>query len=526
MARQLLVGAVSALAFAAAGAIATPAQAQNTLIIAAVATPESLDGDINLQSTQNTVVQVYEGITRYGRKKDASGKESLDSSVIEGHLAESWTVSPDGKVVTFKLRKGIKSPAGNEMTANDWVWSWDKSFAQKRTGNFIAGVSNVLPNGVKRVDDYTVAFNLDGPSSILLKAITLYTPGIFDSKVAKAQAAGDDPFATKWLLKNTAGFGPYHMSELKPGEQAVFAANPNYFGKKPYFDRVVYRMVPSGANRLTLLKASQVHMAENMTAQQLFELEKDRNVKVEYLPGRGVAAVRMNSAIKPFDDVRVRQAFNFATDKKTLISTVFGGKGEPASSYVATFIDGGLSGPEPYPYNPERAKKLLADAGYPNGVDVDLSFSDIYEWEEPTAIQMQNMLRASNIRSMPKRITGLDMRNRSAINVQDLPFFTYEDGPIVLDATYAAYLIAHSKGGVSNRTKFANVEVDDLINKARTELDRDKRNALMKTAQEIWVREAPWILTTFRMVGEAYSPRLKGYVAYPDDHERWIDLSF
>jgi ABC-type transport system substrate-binding protein len=384
----------------------------------------------------------------------------------------------------------------------------------------------VLPNGVKKVDDYTVAFNLDGSSSILLKAITLYVPGIFDSKVAKAQAAADDPFATKWLLKNTAGFGPYHMSELKPGEQALFTVNPNYFGKKLYFDRVVYRMVPSGANRLTLLKAGQVHMAENMTAQQLSELEKDRNVKVEYLPGRGVAAVRMNSSIKPFDDVRVRQAFNYATDKRTLISTVFAGKGEAARSFVATLIDGGLAGPEPYPYDPERAKKLLSDAGHPNGVDVELAFSDIYEWEEPTAIQMQSMLRASNIRLTPKRITGLDMRNRSAINVQDIPFFTYEDGPIVLDATYAAYLIAHSKGGVSNRTKYANAEVDGLINSARTELDRDKRNALMRRAQEIWVREAPWILTTFRAVGEAYTPRLKGFVAHPDDHERWIDLSF
>ena len=518
---------VSSLAFLlGTAAYATPSLAQNNFIIAAVTTPESLDGDINLPGTQATVVQSYEGITRYGRKKDANGREILDSAVIEPHLAESWTVSPDGKVVTFKLRKGVKSPAGNEMTADDWVWSWNKSFKQQRTGNFIASVSNVVQNGVKKVDDQTVTFTLDGPSSILLKALTLYTPSVYDTKVAKQHATSDDPFAEKWLLKNTAGFGPYHMSELRPGEQAIFTANPNYFSKKPYFDRVVYRMVPSGASRLTLLKAGQVHMAENMTAQQLSELAKDPNVKTDYLSGRGVAAIRMNSTIKPFDDVRVRQAFNYATDKKTVINTVFQGIGEPARSFIPPFIDGALHGAEPYPFDPDRAKRLLSEAGYPNGVDVEILFSDVYEWEEPMAIQMQNILKSSNIRATPKRITATDMRARSHINVQDLPLFTFEDGPIVLDSTYAAYLIAHSKGGVSNRTKYNNAEVDSLINQARVNLDPKKVNELMARAQEIWVREAPWILTTFRAVGEAYTPKLKGYVAYPDDHERWIDLSF
>ncbi len=506
---------------------ATPVAAQGkTLIIGAVFTPESLDGDINLPGTQNTVVQTYEGITRCGRKKNAQGEEILDSAVIEPHLAESWTTSADGKLVTFKLRRGVKGPSGNEMNADDWVWSWDKSFAQKRTGNFIARVSNVTTSGggVEKVDDYTVNFHLDGPSSILLKALTLYTPSIYDSKITKDQATAEDPFATKWILKNTAGFGPYHMSELKPGEQAVFTENPNYFGKKPFFDRVVFRMVPSGASRLTLLRAGQIHIAENMTAQQLNELKKDKNVTVRVFPGRSVAAVRMNSKIKPFDDVRVRQAFNFATNKQTIIDTVFLGEGEPARSFVADFIDGGLMGSEPYPYDPVKAKALLADAGYPNGLDVELNYSDINAWEEPMASQLQNILKESGINVTPKRITGSDMRARSHIKVQDIPFFTYEDGPIVLDAVYAAYLIAHGTGGVSNRTNLSVPRINELIDLARVELDPDKARSMMDELQKIWVEEAPWILTTFTPVGEAYSPKLKGFVSYPDNHERWSDL--
>ena len=99
-----------------------------------------------------------------------------DASSVEPHLAESWTISEDGKTWVFKLREGIMSPHGNELTADDVEWSWAKSFDQKRTGNFIARVSNVA--GVKAISKYEVEFTLSAPSSIFLKALTLYVPGI------------------------------------------------------------------------------------------------------------------------------------------------------------------------------------------------------------------------------------------------------------------------------------------------------------------------------------------------------------
>ncbi|MHC4986795.1 MAG: ABC transporter substrate-binding protein, partial [Planctomycetota bacterium] len=144
-----------------------------TLVIAASGTPEGFDGDALRPNTQKVVVQTYEGLTRYDVTKDAKGNDMLDSGKVIGHLAESWTISNDGKTVTFHLRKGVKSPYGNELTADDVEWSWNKSFAQKRTGNFIARVSNVIVGGVKAVGKYDVEFSLEAASSIFLKALTL-----------------------------------------------------------------------------------------------------------------------------------------------------------------------------------------------------------------------------------------------------------------------------------------------------------------------------------------------------------------
>lgn len=103
-------------------------------------------------------------------------------------------------------------------------------------------------------------------------------------------------------------------------------------------------------------------------------------------------------------------------------------------------------------------------------------------------------------------------------------FFTWEDGPIVLDPVYSMYLMAHSKG-VSNRAKYSNPEVDKLIDLSREELDAKKRLSMMREAQKLWVGDAPWVLTTYPATFEASAPNIEGWIAYPDEHERWRELS-
>jgi len=514
------------LAFSAALALAmgvmSGAAKAETMILASPQVPEGFDGDALKAHTQNVVTQVYENLIGYG-KMEVDGQTVLNPDDLRGHLAESWTVSEDGKTWVFKLREGVLSPFGNEMTAEDVAWGWAKSLDQKRTGNFIARVSNV--DSVEALSKYEVQFNLSAPSAILLSALTLYVPAIYDTTEVKKHITDEDPWALEWMQSNTAGFGAYHLDSLRADDQAVFVANPNYFGDQPYYDRIIYKEIPSEASRVTLLKAGQVQWIDRPSITQVVNMQADDNVKVERATSRSVAAARMNPTCDVFSDVRVRQAFNYAVDKDALNTAVFAGQADIARSIVSPIIAGSNQEHFAYDYDLEKAKALLTEAGYPDGIEepVELLYSDAFWHQEPVAIQVADMLKKAGINAVPTRITSSEMRARAAPAVSDMCFFTWEDGPIVLDAVYSMFLMTHS-AGVSNRAKYENPALDALIDEARQELDTDTRLALMDEAQKLWAADAPWILATYPATFEAMAPNVTGWTYYPDEHERWREL--
>ncbi len=491
-----------------------------TLVVAASGTPEGFDGDALRANTQEVVIQIYENLTRYGRKT-VNGRLQLDPTVIEGHLAESWTISPDGKTVVFKLRRGVKSPFGNELTAADVEWSYGKSFAQKRSGLFFSRVSNIT--AVKAIDKYEVEFQLSAPSGILLNMLTIYSPAIYDTTEVKKHVTPEDPWALKWIESNTAGFGAYHLESLRAGEQAVFVSNPNYFREKPFFTRVIYRAVPSAANRITLLKSRQVHWIARPTIHQVKELEGDRNVKIEGAPGRSMASVRMNVGFKPFDDVRVRKAFNYAIDKELMRKAVFLDTGEYAKSFVPPVVDGFDPSFFNYNHDPAKAKALLAEAGYANGLEVELLYAPESWWEEALTIHLADQMKSVGVTVKPTKITVADLRARAAPSKLDMPFFCFQEGPITLDPLYTMLAFARSDS-VGNRARYKNSKMDEIIDEARYTQDAARRRQLVSEAQKLWVDEAPWIMTIFPTTFEAMAPNIVGWV--PDYHPRWSDLRF
>jgi ABC-type transport system substrate-binding protein len=517
--RALLAGAATASYLPMTSRFAAAQQAK-TMLLAAPGTPEGMDGDALRPGTQETVTQVYEGLTRYARMQ-RDGRLYLDPNQIEGHLAEKWTTSADGKTWVFTLRAGVKSPFGNELSAADVEWGWQKSFAQKRTGAFIAGVANVT--SVKALSQHEVQFDLSAPSSIFLACLTLYTPGIYDTTEVRKYATPDDPWALKWMETHTAGYGAYHLESVQPGQQAVFVANPNYFRGAPFFQRVIYRAVPSGASRVALLRAGQVQWIDRANIQQVVDMQKDQRVKVQRADGRAMCSVRMNCTMKPFDDVRVRRAFNHAIDRTKLRQAVLLNTGVDAGSILPPVVGGSDPSLFAYPHDPDKARALLAEASYDKGLDVDLTFSDLVWWEEQMAVQIADQLKAVGVTARLQRIPASDMRARAAPAKQDMALFTFEDGPIVLDPIYTMSLLATSTG-VSNRARYANPKLDALIAEGRTTLDTARRADLTKQAQQIWMDDAPWVMTTYPDVYESMGPTISGWVPHPDDHERWVDL--
>lgn len=510
---------LAAVLLAAALGAGTAAAQTNTLVVAGVTTPKGIDGDVFLPGTLESVINIYEGLTDYGRIKDASGKEVLDASTVQPHLAESWTVSPDGKSYVFKLR-AAKSPHGNELRADDIVFGFQKSEEQKRTGLFLKTVA--LIDTVEKVSDKEVRFNLKAPNRAFLRTIQLYTPGIYDTKKVKEHATAADPMALQWIAQNSAGYGTYHLQQNRPGEGAVFVVNPNYFGKKPYYDRVVFREVPQPSNRAALVRSGDAQWAEQVPYQAIPDLMKDRNVKVEHAPGTGTAHMLMNPKYKPFDDVRVRRAMIYATDFDAINKTVFLGLGKRSRSYMPSLLPGHI---EAYTYETDyaKAKQLLTEAGHPNGIEVTLEYSDNNWWEEALSIQYAESAAKAGIKVTPKRIPSTEMNMRRGPGQRTIPFFTYLTTPFVLDPGFSFYLSAH-RDGSNNTAAYYRKEMDDLIDRIVVEQDDAKWKALLAEGQKMHAEDAIYIDTFYPGVYAVMAPCVTGWVWRPVPFTYWRDL--
>jgi peptide/nickel transport system substrate-binding protein len=508
--RNVLRGSLAVTIAAIAAASYQPAKAAETFVVAAVTTPKGFDGDVYVPGMVENVINVYEGLTDYSLKQGADGRMEVDATNLVPHLAESWRIEDGGKTVIFKLRNA-KSFFGNELTADDVVFTHEKSLTQKRTGVFIRNVSSV--ESVEKISDKEVRFNLKGPNHVLLGALQIYVPSIYDSKTVKEHATGDDPFAKDWIANNTAGFGAYQVQSVRPGEGSVLVVNPNYFGPKPYFDRVIYREVPSPANRAALVKSGAAHWAEQVPIQAIPDLIKDPNVKVERVIGTGSASIMMNAGFEPFGDVRVRRAMILAADYEAINKTVFLGLGTKSHSFLATQMPGYK---EIYDAKTDyaEAKKLLAEAGHPNGIEVTLEYSDLYWWEEPMVISLQESMKNAGITVIPKRIPSTELRLRAGPGKRTIPFHTAQTTPFVLDPSYQLFLGAHS-GGSSNVANYQNPEFDKLVEAMTMEQDPDKRIKMIEEAQETLARDAIMIDTFYPGVYAVMNPCIEGWVWKP-----------
>ncbi len=522
LSRRLALLAAPAAFLAATLAFAQPAAAQNTLIVAAPQTPTGFDGDIPKVATRQMIVQGNDSLVRYKRVKKPDGTEVLDPSQLEGSLAESWEERDGGKTVIFKIRKGVKSPWGNEMTADDVLWSFQRAWAIKRTGFFLFNLIGVQT--FEKTGDYELTVHLKQPSPIFLPMLTMYFPTLHDKKQVLANATPEDPWGLKYIDQNLVGFGAYFVESVKPGEQVVLRANPNYFRGKPYYERVIYREVPSVANRVALLKTGQVQWVEDLPLKQIADLKKDRTVKVQSAIGTQPSSIRINETLPPFTDKRVRDAFVLATDFDSFNKSVFEGLGVPVRSIVPPTVPGSIEAFKPPGRNVAQAKKLLADAGFPNGLEVPLTYAGTYWWMEPVAIQLKNQLADAGITLNLQRIPDPDFVKRGLINVRDMALFPAGDATFVLDPVFTAWIFGYSQG-VANRNFFKNEEFDKLILASLNEQDAAKRTENMRQAQLLHGQDNNWLMLYYPGIHQAMAPCVNGWIWYTDDWPRFADLS-
>lgn len=518
--RAAAAGAAALAACLALSAGSVSAQ-ERTFIFGSVATPTAFDTEVWLPGSLESAVNVYENLFAYATLTDADGRTVVDASRVVPHLAESFDISPDGKVITVKIRRGVKSPYGNELVADFIKKSWDMAAARKKVSNFMINVGRL--DHVEVVDDYTVKFHLSVGNRVFPRVLTTLWAPVVDWKEAGRHATDDDPWSVKFIERNTAGFGAYHVQSVQPGQGAVFTVNPNYFGKKPYFTRVLYREIPSAASRAALVKSGEIHWADQMPIQQLVDLKKDPNVKVESVPGTGSATVVMNHNFEPFGDVRVRKAIAYATDYGAIGDVVFRGLGERSRSLLSPSY--GEAHIESYHYDTDldKARALLREAGHADGLNITIEYSDSWWWEEPLVIQMKDSLAKVGIDVTPKHIPKTELLSRRRIGNRTLPMFPHLANAFVLDPAYSLFLQAHTKGS-SDVGDYDNPRFDAVVDQMIGEQDPKTWLAIVHEAQTLHSEDVGLIDTFYPKTYGVMVPCISGWLWRPHDRLVWREL--
>ncbi len=471
----------------------------------------------NRPSYQVTV-NLYDRRVRFGVKALPDGSLTYDSTKIEPEVAESWTVSEDGKSLTFKINPKAKFWDGTPVTAEDVQWSFSRAVS---LGGFPAvqmkAGSMTKPEQFVAVDNMTFRIDLPEPSKLTLPNLAVPVPFIINSKVAKANATEADPWATEYLHKTPAGSGAYTISRWDPGQQFVYERNDDWaLGPKPGVKRVIVREVPSAATRRALIERADADLYMDVPAKDAKELKDAGEVKVSGAPiDNCLHVLGLNVEQKPFDDIRVRQAIAYALPYKDIVSAAAYGRAEPMFGATET-KPSTIAWPQPFPYvtDLDKAKALLAEAGLADGFETTLSFNlGLADWQEPTALLIQESLGKIGIKATLDKIPGANWRTAALVEKR-LPMHLENFGGWLNYPDYY-FFWAYKHGHLFNSSNYKNDEIEILVDETlHMETDNPKYDENVKRMIEIAFAEVPRIPLYQPYLDAAMQRNIDGYASW------------
>ena len=431
--RRWLLGAVALLGLSLEAPTARAQTRAETLRYVTGAVVNTLDPTMPGSSREAFAVSLstYDRLVSFGRKR-LDGKWVFDLDTIRGELADTYDVSPDGLTIVFHLRQDAKFQSGAPVTADDVKWSLDRAVsanslakAQMLTGSLTS------PDQFTVVDPSTVKVTLPKPDKLALPNLATVYPVIFDSKLAKAHATPEDPWAQSWLKDNTAGSGAYVLETYKPGEQVTLRRSeawnrgPDHHGAA--FRRVIVQTVPEAATRANLVERGDADIVIDLQPTDAAALEAKGKLKVISTPQyNSVSFVSFNNNIPPFDNVNVRKAIAYALPYGDMFKAALSGRGFPlygAAWPGGTAPSGGFPIPQPLTTDVAKAKAYLAAAGMPDGFSTTFSFNlGQANVAEPMAALLKESLAKIGIKVDIQKLPEAQMS--TLINEKKLPFFT------------------------------------------------------------------------------------------------------
>jgi peptide/nickel transport system substrate-binding protein len=413
-------------------------------------------------------------------------------------LAESWEI-PDNTTYIFNLRRGVKFHNGQELTAEDVVFSLNRILDPKTTApgrSYIASIKSIEALG-----PYRVKVTLSAPLASFLEGLTSNNCAIV-SKAAVEQNGN--------LQKVEAGTGPFMLKEWIPDNSMTLVKNPNYFEKGlPYLDKVIFRVIPEQASLLAGVKAGTIDIAQINDGSTVLLAKRDSNLMVMQKPGINVRTFGFNVTRKPFDDVRVRQALSLAIDRNEIVAAAEFGMAQPTGPIPVGATQWALPlNKLPY-YTPDiaKAKSLLAQAGFPNGFSFKIVCSNSFEGGLSVAQVVQNQLKKIGVNAELEVVewgTYIDRwTKRDFDSMVELRGGSGEPDRFL-------YRTLHSTGGVNNFL-FKDAEVDKLLDKGRQLTTFAERKPVYDELQTLLAEKAPVIFLYCPFETHVMNKAIKGF---------------
>ena len=431
---------------------------------------------------------------------------SADGRGVVAGLAQSWVVSEDGKTITLTMRPGLKFADGSPLATSDVKWSLDRARTKETGGDFqflLASIAGIDTDGDK------IVLHMAKPDPVILAALATFNAGILPEKLLMA-APGDDLAAkSRAFAQHPVGSGPFLMTSWQHNSEMVMGRNPYYWKKAPdgtqlpYLDGIKFEIIPDDATRILKLRAGELDAAEFVPYSRVEELKADPKLNMMLFPAAQSVYFAFNNrpALKdgtknPLNDVRVRQALNYATDKDALIQVVSYGAGTPAHSYMPMTTPLAFDAGPLYPYDPEKAKTLLKEAGYADGFDITCSVLAGSADDAAKVTTLQQLWSQVGVRL---KVEQMEAATRLArYNAADFQMKTSVWTNDINDPGEITSIFAYFATRQNNRSGWDDPRIDELFTQTQQELDPAKRAAEYKEIQQRYEAAAP-ILFAFEV---------------------------
>jgi peptide/nickel transport system substrate-binding protein len=406
-------------------------------------------------------------------------RPSKDGTKLEPGIAESWTVSPDGKEFRFKLRDA-KFSDGAPVTAADVAFSLKRAAGEKSEwGRFFRPITSY-----EVVDDHNIVMKLDKPFTPILNNLAMFSASILPQKLVEAQGAA--------FFEHPVGSGPFVLKSWSRGQKQELVKNPNYWEKgKPSLDAASIEVVPEDNSRVLKLKAGELDAIIGVPFNQAESLKSDPNVQVSVAPVFRIDLVQLNTTKAPFDNLAVRQALNYALDKDAIIKGILRGNAKPATSSIPVMAYHNTE-LKPYPLDLAKAKELLKQGGVPNGFKTSMLVSA----GDVTARQVASAIQASL-----KKI-GVEVELQTIEGSSQ--FSTTKSGNFQMSLSYATsdtidpdqlvgFTAVNPERANAFHTQWKSEKLNELYAQERTTLDGPERGKQFKEIEALTHEGAPFI---------------------------------